>query len=255
VLIIDEEQKFGVAAKEKLTEMSVSVDTLTLTATPIPRTLQFSLMGSRDLSVISTPPPNRQPILTESHVFSEEIIRDAVEAELARGGQVYFVHNRVEDLPALQGLITRLCPKARVAVGHGKMPAEQLEKLIMDFIYGEFDVLVSTTIVENGIDIPNANTIIVDNDPELRFERPAPAARPRGAFEPEGLLLPAFAARRTAVVRRAAASAGHRGVFRPGFGVQHRHAGPRHSRRGQPAGPPSRAGSSPTSVSRPTRRL
>ena len=163
LLIIDEEQKFGVAAKEKLTEMSVSVDTLTLTATPIPRTLQFSLMGSRDLSVISTPPPNRQPILTESHVFSEEIIRDAVEAELARGGQVYFVHNRVEDLPALQGLITRLCPKARVAVGHRKMPAEQLEKLIMDFIYGEFDVLVSTTIVENGIDIPNANTIIVDN--------------------------------------------------------------------------------------------
>ena len=163
LLIIDEEQKFGVAAKEKLTEMSVSVDTLTLTATPIPRTLQFSLMGSRDLSVISTPPPNRQPILTESHVFSEEIIRDAVEAELARGGQVYFVHNRVEDLPALQGLITRLCPKARVAVGHGKMPAEQLEKLIMDFIYGEFDVLVSTTIVENGIDIPNANTIVVDN--------------------------------------------------------------------------------------------
>ena len=163
LLIIDEEQKFGVAAKEKLTQMSVSVDTLTLTATPIPRTLQFSLMGSRDLSVISTPPPNRQPILTESHVFSEEIIRDAIEVELARGGQVYFVHNRVDDLAALQGLITRICPKARVAVGHGKMPAEQLEKLIMDFIYGEFDVLVSTTIVENGIDIPNANTIIVDN--------------------------------------------------------------------------------------------
>ncbi|WP_416996759.1 transcription-repair coupling factor [Alistipes dispar] len=163
LLIIDEEQKFGVAAKEKLTEMSVSVDTLTLTATPIPRTLQFSLMGSRDLSVISTPPPNRQPILTESHVFSEEIVRDAVERELARGGQVYFVHNRVEDLQTLQGMVTRLCPKARVAVGHGKMPAAQLERLIMDFIYGEFDVLVSTTIVENGIDIPNANTIIVNN--------------------------------------------------------------------------------------------
>ena len=163
LLIIDEEQKFGVAAKEKLTQMSVSVDTLTLTATPIPRTLQFSLMGSRDLSVISTPPPNRQPILTESHVFSEEIIRDAVEAELARGGQVYFVHNRVEDLMTLQGMVTRLCPRARVGIGHGKMPAEQLEKLIMDFIYGEFDVLISTTIVENGIDIPNANTIIVNN--------------------------------------------------------------------------------------------
>jgi len=163
LLIIDEEQKFGVAAKEKLTQMSVHVDTLTLTATPIPRTLQFSLMGSRDLSVISTPPPNRQPIVTESHVFSEEVIRDAIEAELARGGQVYFVHNRVEDLMLVQGLVQRLCPKARVAVGHGKMPAEQLEKLIMDFIYGEFDVLVSTSIVENGIDVPNANTIIVDN--------------------------------------------------------------------------------------------
>ena len=163
LLIIDEEQKFGVAAKEKLTSLSVNVDTLTLTATPIPRTLQFSLMGSRDLSVISTPPANRQPIVTESHIFSEDIIRDAIEEELSRGGQVYFVNNRVEDLTTLQGLITRLCPKARVAVGHGKMPAEKLEKLIMDFIYGEFDVLVATTIVENGIDIPNANTIIINN--------------------------------------------------------------------------------------------
>ena len=163
LLIIDEEQKFGVAAKEKLTQMSVNVDTLTLTATPIPRTLQFSLMGSRDLSVISTAPPNRQPIITESHTFSEDIIRDAIEEELSRGGQVYFVNNRVEDLMTLQGMIQRLCPKARVGVGHGKMPSEQLEKLIMDFIYGEYDVLIATTIVENGIDIPNANTIIINN--------------------------------------------------------------------------------------------
>ena len=163
LLIIDEEQKFGVAAKEKLTQLSVSVDTLTLTATPIPRTLQFSLMGSRDLSVISTPPPNRQPIVTESHVFSEDVIRDAIEEELARGGQVYFVHNRVEDILTIQGLITRLCPKARVGVGHGRMPAEQLEQLIMDFIYGEFDVLLATTIIENGIDISNANTIIIND--------------------------------------------------------------------------------------------
>ena len=163
LLIIDEEQKFGVAAKEKLTQLSVSVDTLTLTATPIPRTLQFSLMGSRDLSVISTAPPNRQPIITESHIFSEDILRDAIEEELARSGQVYFVHNRVEDLMTLQGLVQRLCPKARVAVGHGRMQPEKLEKLIMDFIYGEFDVLLSTTIVENGIDIPNANTIIINN--------------------------------------------------------------------------------------------
>jgi transcription-repair coupling factor (superfamily II helicase) len=120
-------------------------------------------MGSRDLSVISTPPPNRQPIVTESHCFSEEIVRDAIEVELARGGQVYFVHNRVDDLTRMAGLITRLCPKARVGVGHGRMHADELEKLIMDFIYGEFDVLVSTTIIENGIDIPNANTIIVND--------------------------------------------------------------------------------------------
>ena len=163
LLIIDEEQKFGVAAKEKLTQLSVAVDTLTLTATPIPRTLQFSLMGSRDLSVISTPPPNRQPIVTESHVFSEDVIRDAIEEELSRGGQVYFVHNRVEDIMNIEGLITRLCPKARVGVGHGRMPAEQLEKLIMDFIYGEFDVLLATAIIENGIDIANANTIIIND--------------------------------------------------------------------------------------------
>ncbi len=163
LLVIDEEQKFGVAAKEKLTQMSVSIDTLTLTATPIPRTLQFSLMGSRDLSIISTPPPNRQPIVTESHVFSEEIIRDAIEEELSRSGQVYFVHNRVDDLAKIESMLRRICPKARIGVGHGKMPAEQLERLIMDFIYGEFDVLLSTTIVENGIDVPNANTIIIDN--------------------------------------------------------------------------------------------
>ena len=162
LLIIDEEQKFGVGAKEKLRQMSVNVDTLTLTATPIPRTLQFSLMGSRDLSVISTPPPNRQPIVTESHLFGEEIIREAIEAELARGGQVYFVHNRIDDLLSIQGMIARVCPKARTAIGHGRMNAQDMEKLIMDFIYGEFDVLIATSIVENGIDIPNANTIIID---------------------------------------------------------------------------------------------
>ena len=163
LLIIDEEQKFGVAAKEKLTQLAVAVDTLTLTATPIPRTLQFSLMGSRDLSVISTPPPNRQPIVTESHTFSEEVIKDAIEEELARGGQVYFVHNKVDDLQTIAGMITRLCPKARVGIGHGRMKADELEKLIMNFIYGEFDVLLATTIIENGIDISNANTIIIND--------------------------------------------------------------------------------------------
>ena len=234
LLIIDEEQKFGVAAKEKLTQMSVNVDTLTLTATPIPRTLQFSLMGSRDLSVISTPPPNRQPIVTETHVFSEEIVRDAIEAELARGGQVYFVHNRVEDLPTLQGLITRLCPKARVGVGHGKMPAEQLEKLIMDFIYGEFDVLLSTSIVENGIDIPNANTIIVNNAQhfglsDLHQLRGRVGRSNRKAYC--YLLTPA-----EELLTPDAPPQSHRGVLGPGFGLQHRHAGPRHPRCGQPAG-------------------
>ena len=163
LLIIDEEQRFGVAAKEKLTQLSVNVDTLTLTATPIPRTLQFSLMGSRDLSVISTPPPNRQPIVTESHTFSEELVRDAIEAELSRGGQVYFIHNNVEQLEDIRGRITRLCPKARVVAAHGRMKAADMEKLIMDFIYGESDVLVATSIIESGVDIPNVNTIIINN--------------------------------------------------------------------------------------------
>ena len=163
LLIIDEEQRFGVAAKEKLTQLSVNVDTLTLTATPIPRTLQFSLMGSRDLSVISTPPPNRQPIVTESHTFSEELVRDAIEAELSRGGQVYFIHNNVEQLEDIRGMITRLCPKARVVAAHGRMKAADMEKLIMDFIYGESDVLVATSIIESGVDIPNVNTIIINN--------------------------------------------------------------------------------------------
>ncbi len=163
LLIIDEEQKFGVSAKEKLTQISVSVDTLTLTATPIPRTLQFSLMGSRDLSVISTPPPNRQPIVTESHLYTEEIISEAIESEIERGGQIYFVHNRVDDIFAVKAMIGRICPKARVAVGHGQMPPKELETVVMDFIYGEYDVLLATTIVENGIDVPNANTIIINN--------------------------------------------------------------------------------------------
>ncbi|MBQ3026908.1 MAG: transcription-repair coupling factor, partial [Alistipes sp.] len=163
LLIIDEEQRFGVAAKEKLTQLRVSVDTLTLTATPIPRTLQFSLMGSRDLSIISTPPPNRRPIQTESHTFSEELVKEVVEAELQRDGQVYFIHNRVEDLMTIKGMLMRLCPEARVAVAHGQMRPAELEKTIMDFIYHDFDILVATSIVESGVDIPNVNTIVINN--------------------------------------------------------------------------------------------
>lgn len=163
LLIIDEEQKFGVSSKEKLRKMSVSVDTLTLTATPIPRTLQFSLMGSRDLSIISTPPSNRQPIVTESHLFDEEIIKEAIDYELARKGQLFFLHNRVKDIERVASYIRALRPGISVVVGHGQMKAQELEKRIMDFIYGEYDVMVATTIIENGIDIPNANTIIINN--------------------------------------------------------------------------------------------
>ena len=163
LLIIDEEQKFGVATKEKLRQLKVNVDTLTLTATPIPRTLQFSLMGARDLSVLTTPPANRYPIHTEVHIFSHEVIADAINFELSRQGQVFFVCNRIASLPHIQQIIAKYVPDARVAIGHGQMPPEQLERIITDFIRGDYDVLLSTTIVENGIDIPNANTIIIDN--------------------------------------------------------------------------------------------
>lgn len=163
LLIIDEEQKFGVGVKDKLKTMKVNVDTLTLTATPIPRTLQFSLMQARDLSVINTAPPNRQPILTELHTFNEELIRDAVAYEISRGGQVFFVHNRVQNIKEVAGLIQRLVPDARILTGHGQMKGDELEERMLSFINGEYDVLVATTIIENGLDIPNANTIIINN--------------------------------------------------------------------------------------------
>lgn len=163
LMIIDEEQKFGVAAKEKLKKLRVNVDTLILTATPIPRTLQFSMMGARDLSIINTAPPNRYPVNTEVHVFSEEIVRDAISYELARGGQVFFVNNRIQNLMDLAAIIKKLVPDARVGVGHGQMEGHQLEKVMLGFVEGEFDVLVSTTIVESGLDIPNANTILIND--------------------------------------------------------------------------------------------
>lgn len=163
LMIIDEEQKFGVAVKDKLKTLKATVDTLTLTATPIPRTLQFSLMGARDLSTINTPPPNRQPVLTEVIQFNEEAIRDAIAYEVSRGGQVYFVHNRLQNIKEVSGMIQRLCPGVRVGIGHGQMDGKQLEKIMMDFIQGEYDVLLATTIIESGIDISNANTIIINN--------------------------------------------------------------------------------------------
>ena len=163
LLIIDEEQKFGVATKEKLRKMKVNVDTLTMSATPIPRTLQFSLMGARDMSIIQTPPPNRYPVSTEVHTFDKEVIADAINFEMSRNGQVFFVNDRISNLPEIAGLIRKYVPDARVAIGHGQMKPEELEKILMGFINYDYDVLLSTTIVENGIDISNANTIIIND--------------------------------------------------------------------------------------------
>ncbi len=163
LLIIDEEQKFGVNVKDKLKTISASVDTLTLTATPIPRTLQFSLMAARDLSVITTPPPNRYPIETQVVGFNEELIRDAISYEIQRNGQVFFINNRIENIKEVAGMIQRLVPDARVGIGHGQMDGKKLEELMLAFMNGEFDVLVATTIIESGLDVPNANTIFINN--------------------------------------------------------------------------------------------
>ncbi len=163
LLIIDEEQKFGVSVKEKLKKLKINVDTLTLTATPIPRTLQFSLMGARDLSVIQTPPPNRFPIVTEVHGFNEAIIREAINYELDRNGQIFFIHNRVQNIYEVEEMVKRACPGVRTVVGHGQMDGQKLEKVLLDFINGDFDVLIATTIIESGLDIPNANTIIINH--------------------------------------------------------------------------------------------
>jgi transcription-repair coupling factor (superfamily II helicase) len=160
---VDEEQKFGVSAKEKLKALRVNVDTLTLTATPIPRTLQFSLMGVRELSVIATPPPNRHPIQTEVSAFDKELIKQAIEFEVSRGGQVFFINNRVENLREVESMIRGLCPQVATVSAHGQMNGEQLEKIMLDFIAGDYNVLVSTSIIEAGLDIPNANTIIINN--------------------------------------------------------------------------------------------
>lgn len=162
LLIVDEEQKFGVKVKDRLKELKVNVDVLTLTATPIPRTLHFSLMGARDLSIIATPPPNRQPVTTELHTFNESVIRDAISYELKRGGQVFFVHNRVSDIESVANTIYKLVPDARIGIAHGQMEGDKLEKVMVKFIEGEYEVLVSTNIIESGLDIPNANTIIIN---------------------------------------------------------------------------------------------
>ena len=163
LLIIDEEQRFGVAVKEKLKKFKTNVDTLTLTATPIPRTLQFSLMGSRDLSIINTPPPNRMPIITELHGYNEDIIKEGIEYEISRNGQVFFIHNRIDNIKQIENHIIRLCPNIKTAIVHGQMDGKQVENVMFDFIQGDYDVLIATTIIESGLDIPNANTIFIND--------------------------------------------------------------------------------------------
>ena len=163
LLIIDEEHKFGVNVKDKLKTLKTNIDTLTLTATPIPRTLQFSLMAARDLSVIKTPPPNRQPVETQLIGFDEETLRDAISYELQRDGQVYFINNRIDNLKEIAGLVQRLIPDARIITGHGQLDGKELEERVLDFMDGKYDVLISTTIVESGVDVPNANTIFIND--------------------------------------------------------------------------------------------
>jgi transcription-repair coupling factor (superfamily II helicase) len=163
LLVIDEEQRFGVSVKEKLKKIKSNVDTLTLTATPIPRTLQFSLMGARDLSIINTPPPNRMPIVTELHGFNEEIIKEGIEYEVSRNGQVFFIHNRVENIKLIEAQINRICPNVKTAIVHGQMDGKHVENVMYDFIQGDYDVLLATTIIESGLDIPNANTIFIND--------------------------------------------------------------------------------------------
>jgi len=163
LLIIDEEQRFGVSVKEKLKNLKANVDTLTLTATPIPRTLQFSLMGARDLSIINTPPPNRMPIVTELHGYNEEIIKEGIEYEVSRNGQVFFIHNRVENIKLIQAHINRICPNVRTAIVNGQMDGKEIENVMFDFIQGDYNVLIATTIIESGLDIPNANTIFIND--------------------------------------------------------------------------------------------
>jgi transcription-repair coupling factor (superfamily II helicase) len=162
LLIIDEEQRFGVTSKEKIRRKKINVDTLTLTATPIPRTLQFSLLGARDLSVINTPPPNRIPITTEVHAFSEVIIKEAIDYEVQRGGQAFFIHNRIKDILDIENIVKRVSPMVRTVVAHGQMDGHKLEEIMTDFVDGQYDVLIATTIIESGLDIPNANTIIIN---------------------------------------------------------------------------------------------
>ena len=235
LLVVDEEQRFGVAAKERLKQLKTSVDCLTLSATPIPRTLQMGLSGMRDMSVIETPPRDRLAIQTSVVKFSTDVIASAIRQELARDGQVFFVHNRVESIYSLASLVQRLVPEARVVVAHGQMPEAELEKVMLAFVEGRADVLVATTIVENGLDIPRANTLIVNRADRYGLGAALPAARSRRPLRPPRLRLPAGPARHGALRDRAQAPGGDARVLRPRRRLPHRRARPRAARRGQPA--------------------
>ena len=227
LLVIDEEQKFGVAVKERLKQMKVSVDTLTMSATPIPRTLQFSLMGARDLSSLTTPPANRYPIVTNVDTLSDDLLTEAIGFELARGGQVFIINNRIEGLYRLQNMVSRLVPDARSIVAHGQMPPEALEKAIIDFTNHDYDILIATTIIESGIDMPNVNTIIVNNAQNFGLSE---------LHQSQGLLLPACPTGRRTYQRGTPTLAGHREFQRLRQRNTHRHARPGYTWRRQPPG-------------------
>ena len=214
LLVVDEEQRFGVTHKERIKQMRKKVDVLTMSATPIPRTLNMSLVGIRDMSVIETAPHDRQSVQTSVLTFDPRIIGSAIQKELERGGQVYVVHNRVESINSMAGLLQRVAPDARIGVGHGQMGEEALEKVMVDFIERRYDVLLATTIIENGLDIPNANTIIINRADRYGLGAALPAARTRGAIGQARLCLPADPARRLALGGRAQAPRGHQGVQR-----------------------------------------
>ena len=235
LLIVDEEQKFGVGVKEKLRRMKVNIDTLTMSATPIPRTLQFSLMGAREISTIATPPPNRYPIITSVDAISDDVVAEAINFELARSGQVFFVNPRIEGLYQLEAMIKRLVPDARTVVAHGQMPPDKLEEIINEFSAHDYDILLATSIIESGIDMPNVNTIIINDARKFGLSE---LHQLRGARRPQlaqSILLPYGASGQSLTPDARRRLQAIESFQRPRLGHTHCHAGPRHSRSEQSA--------------------
>ena len=235
LLVVDEEQRFGVAHKERIKQMRKRVDVLTMTATPIPRTLNMSLVGIRDMSVIETPPKDRLSIQTNVVKFDAPVIERAIRNELGRGGQVYFVHNRVESIFSIGNLLQRLVPEARIVVGHGQMGEEELERAMLGFVERRFDVLLATTIVENGLDIPNANTIIINRADRYGLSQLYQLRGRVGRSDRRGVRVSADPAAGGPLTGRAQAAGRDQGVQRSGQRVSRRRAGPGDSRRRQSA--------------------